>query len=244
MVLEKCEQKINFALIIFAFLIETNNIFFMKKIQQLLLVILCASLSFFIACEQGNGSAAGNSDGGGSAESLSVDGYDLTPYAHDVGLQKAIKKQADKITEEGDLRNGKKVGTWVTYHTRNGLIASITSYNSSGVQHGLMVKSDDRGNITEKAFYINGVLEGKKMVYNRTRVKEESEYVNGKLDGTRKLYYDNGKLQEEGSFKAGQRDGVTTWYDQEENPKFAYEYENGKKVADVPIEKKEETSVE
>ncbi|QQS28093.1 MAG: toxin-antitoxin system YwqK family antitoxin [Sphingobacteriales bacterium] len=161
---------------------------------------------------------------------VSKEDYILTEYPGGGGLQKAVKKDKQlKVVEEGDMLNGKKEGTWVTYFVNSGLISSVTSYKD-GKKHGLMLKADETGGITEKMFYINDQLEGQRLVYNRTRVKEEANYKNGKLEGPRKLYYDNAKLQEEGVFKNGKREGKAIWYDQEGNKTIEYTYKDGEKV--------------
>lgn len=153
----------------------------------------------------------------------------VTPYAGENGLQKSVtNNQQGQVAEEGDLLNGQKEGTWVTYHN-SGLVASVTSYRG-GKKHGFAMKADDTGSITERMFYVNDQLEGKRFLYNHTRVKEEANYRNGKLDGERKLYYDDGKVQEEGNFKNGKRDGIAKWYDQQGSVTIQYTYKDGEKV--------------
>ena len=186
------------------------------------------SLSFAILIA----ACSGGGTGGGAATTVTDGDYQVTDYPGMGGLQKAIKKDAsNQLLEEGDLLNGKKVGTWVSYHIRNGLIENITSYNNDGVLHGLFAKIDDRGDLKEKAFYVNGLLEGTRYVYYFTRIKEESEFKNGKLDGSRKVYYDSGEIQEEGFFKDGKRHGVTKWYNEEGEVTIEYEYKNGEKIS-------------
>ena len=207
------------------------------KSTRLLSLLMMSIVLFAASCSSNDGGAK---QAPPTSETASEGDYELTPYGN--GWNKAIKKQNDKVLEEGDMLDGKKVGTWITYHKRNGLTESITSYKD-GVRHGLAITADDRGNITEKMFYVNGELEGKKISYNRTRIKKEEEYKNGQLDGTRKMYYDNGKLQEEGTFKNGKRDGYAKWFDEEGNMKFGYEYSKGEKGKDLPVEVKTEGEV-
>ena len=55
-------------------------------------------------------------------------------------------------------------------------------------------------------------------------------YKNDIQDGPAKFYYENGKLQAEGTYKNGEVDGVATTYD--ENGKILQQvtYKNGKEV--------------
>jgi antitoxin component YwqK of YwqJK toxin-antitoxin module len=49
----------------------------------------------------------------------------------------------------------------------------------------------------------------------------------GILDGKKTTYYDEGKIQEEGMWKNGQRHGITKWYTGSGNVAVEYNYENG-----------------
>ena len=189
----------------------------MRKAQTIAAILF---LLFIVSC---------NKTGNEAAKPVNAEGYIITDYSDAGGLQKAVKKdQQSKVIEEGDLLKGLKEGTWVTYHANSGLVATVTGYRN-GKKHGLSLKGDETGSITEKMFFINDQLEGQRLVYNRTHIKEEANYKNGKLEGERKLYYDNGKIQEEGTFKNGKRDGSAKWYDQEGKATIEYTYRNGEK---------------
>lgn len=196
----------------------------MSNMRSFVFLLFACTLLFTVACKNEGGSSRSK------VKDITADGYLISDYTNGSGLQRAEKKdQQNKIVEEGDLLNGKREGTWVTYHANSGLVATVTGYRN-GQKHGVFLRGDETGGITEKAFYVNDQLEGKRIVYNRTRIKEEANYQNGKLEGERKLYYDNGKLQEEGTFKNGKRDGEAKWYDQEGNPTIQYKYKNGEQV--------------
>lgn len=66
--------------------------------------------------------------------------------------------------------------------------------------------------------------------FNYATVKEQRNYKNGKLEGLVKIFYDNGKLMEDGMYQNGLREGVSKWYDQEGNVTITYEYKNGELV--------------
>lgn len=180
---------------------------------------------FFGACTSDSGSSKPS-----ATSAVNTGDYTMSAYDGMGGLQKAVKKDAqDKLLEEGDMLNGKREGTWVTYHTRNGLIESITSYKN-GIKHGLEAKIDDRGDLKERAFYVNGLLEGTRYVYYFTKVKEESNYKKGKLDGLRKVHYDTGEIQQEMNFKEGKQHGIAKYYNKEGEVTIENEYNMGEKV--------------
>ncbi len=154
-------------------------------------------------------------------------------------LERSSNEENGKLLGEGYLRGGEKDGSWITYHKRNGLVESVVGYRN-GLRQGPYMKADDKGSVTERGFYVDDKLEGPRVRFTRTRVKEESNYTGGKLEGARKLFYDNGKIQEEGNFKDGKRHGENKWYDQEENVTIAAEYANGEKVKDLPVPPKKE----
>ncbi len=186
------------------------------------------------ACQQPGGSSS--NAGKSKAASTSLSGYDVTDYGN--GWKKAVKLDNNgKVTEEGDLNgNDQKIGTWLTYHPRKELLQSMTTYKD-GVKNGAYIKADDRGSISEKAYYNNGELDGQRLLYNRTRIKERAFYKMGKLEGERKVFYENtDKIQEESNFKNGQRDGISKWYNQDGDITIQYEYKDGKKVREVPID--------
>lgn len=52
----------------------------------------------------------------------------------------------------------------------------------------------------------------------------------GKLEGLVKIYYDGGKIMEEGAYQNGLREGISKWYDQNGNETITYKYKNGELV--------------
>jgi len=132
------------------------------------------------------------------------------------------------LTEEGMIKNGNKNGIWTTYQ-RKGLVENINSYKE-GILHGPSYIVNNYGNVLERSFYINGLLEGKKIKYNRHNTKADENYVNGQLHGKRTLFYDNGKKQEEGTFVNGKREGLTKWYNEDEEVTIEYSYKDGKRL--------------
>ncbi|MCG8386668.1 MAG: toxin-antitoxin system YwqK family antitoxin [Cytophagales bacterium] len=175
----------------------------------------------FAACQQ----TGLNDTSAGSLAGLPA-GAKKEPYPGNPALVKVtLEKSAGIPLEQGTYLNGKRQGTWTTYHN-NELVKSITTY-VNGVEEGAHIEIDDRGQLTLKAFYHDGALDGDYIAYNRTRVVERKFYNNGKLEGTVKKYYENGNIMEESLYKNGKLNGLSKWYDQQGNVTLQYEYKDG-----------------
>ena len=154
--------------------------------------------------------------------------YSVEAYPNNT-RQKAFRQDASgRIIEDGDVENGVKVGTWTTYH--NNFVTSVTSYRQ-GHKHGLFIRANNFGTIEERAHFVDGKLDGLRVVYSRNKIREESYFKQGQMHGSSKKYYDDGiTLQEDGVFKNGKRDGVVRWYDISGAIKIEMTYKDGKKV--------------
>ncbi|MEQ9415485.1 MAG: toxin-antitoxin system YwqK family antitoxin, partial [Cyclobacteriaceae bacterium] len=129
---------------------------------------------------------------------------------------------AGNILQSGLVEDGKRVGNWVAYHP-NGLVKSVTSY-VDGKREGLTLELSNSGQLEKRMQYHNDQLHGDYLEFRYSTVKEERRYNNGKLEGTVKIYYDNGNIMEEGAYQNGTRHGLSKWYDQEGNVTIEYEY--------------------
>lgn len=139
-----------------------------------------------------------------------------------------VNDGAGNLSQSGIVKDGKKQGNWVEYYP-NAIIKSITPYVDGKIE-GLRVEFGNSGQLEKSMEYHNGLLNGDYKELRYSSVKEERYYENGKLEGTVKIYYDNGKIMEEGLYKNGTRDGVSKWYDQGGNVTIEYEYKNGELV--------------
>lgn len=192
----------------------------MKKLIYIIAIVCLA------ACN--NPGEGGSSAPGPASGSTDWSGYEMLDIGS--GLQHATKVDGKGVlVEEGTVSGGAKSGNWLTYHSKNGIPATITGY-SNGAKNGAFVKLNDRGNFEEVAHFANDKLNGPRQVYDRTRVVEESNYKAGQLHGSRKLFYKGGEIKEEGTFKNGKRDGVTKWYDEEGNVTIEMTHKDGKEV--------------
>lgn len=97
--------------------------------------------------------------------------------------------------------------------------------------------TDARGQLTEEAEYVDGVLNGKRILWSSAGVKlgeaeyqggklhgrsqlwneagqlvMDAHYVNGELDGPYLSWWDNGNRKEQGQFRHGSRTGTYRWF--------------------------------
>lgn len=153
----------------------------------------------------------------------------IEPYGDDTGLSAvSVRDVSGNLTESGILANGKRQGNWAEYHA-NGLVKTSTSFVDD-LREGLRLEMNSSGQLERRMNYHADKLHGEYKEFKYSTLKEERVYQNGKLEGTVKIYYDNGKIMEEGIYKNGTRDGVSKWFDQEGNVTIEYEYKNGQLV--------------
>jgi len=152
----------------------------------------------------------------------------ITDYPDQEGLSKVTVKNGIKILAEGDYYQNKKHGAWTEYHD-NQLVKSLETY-FNGIKQGVSIRLSNNGEIIEKAFYKNGLLEGEFITYERRKVKSISNYSNGVLHGSKKSYYSNGNLLEESGYVNGKIDGLAKYYNQKGELLYEYTYQDGELV--------------
>uniref|UniRef100_UPI004049E0E1 hypothetical protein n=1 Tax=Flavobacterium sp. TaxID=239 RepID=UPI004049E0E1 len=99
----------------------------------------------------------------------------------------------------------------------------------------VIVKVNDL--LFSESFYTNGLLEGKKTIYNgKGAVFHEINYVKGKANGTYKMYSDFDDLLLETEFKNNQKHGKRTLYSKKSRVMTTEGiYENGILVSDLTL---------
>jgi len=88
-------------------------------------------------------------------------------------------------------------------------------YIADSVKHGIYRKYSQEGMLLETANYVNGKLEGERIIYNFiSGVKEVSEiYRNDLLDGRYIVFHSNGEMQSFGVYKNNVLSGTVRFYD-------------------------------
>lgn len=163
--------------------------------------------------------------------SADLAGFAISDYPSG-NIKKALRTDGTgAVLEEGEVINGVKNGTWVTYHPEGERVKSVTNY-VNGRKNGLHVELNNRGQVELQCFYSDDVLNGKWAKYKfGTRVEKEVNYKMGNFDGVYKEYHGNGKLQKEINYKDGVQHGSFKQYNDTEQLVMEYEYDNGKKVS-------------
>ncbi len=115
----------------------------------------------------------------------------------------------------GNYVHGKKEGKWIYQH-RNGNPFMVQHYKA-GEKHGPWLEYTESGELKSKAYYKNGLLEGKRILWNYTNGQQknwEATYSKGEMHGTYKRYHD-GKLYQEKGYHEGQLHGSAKEYSTE-----------------------------
>lgn len=157
---------------------------------------------------------------------------EVSAYGDVEGLSKATQRSDQRIVAEGDVLNGLKHGSWITYD-KEGAITLLETFNE-GKKQGVALKFDKQGYVETKSYYHSDQLDGEYVVYKRKKVIETRNYNNGVLNGPLTKYYDNGTLMQEAPYVDGKLHGLAKWYDQEGNLSIAYRYEDGELVDKNP----------
>ena len=154
----------------------------------------------------------------------------LLDYDEETGLRRGVLKSGDAVIEEGDVLQGQRHGTWLTYYP-DGKIQTITSY-LNGKKQGPEIQIDNSGYITTKSPYVQGNLNGEFKGYTRGRITDRRNYVDGKLHGLKQKYYPSGIIMEESTYVDGKIDGEARWYNQSGEVTIKYVYKMGELVDD------------
>lgn len=175
----------------------------------------------FISCNQGNVSAP--------ATKASIEGYTAVSQG---SYNKLTSTHPDGgLKEEGYAKNGSKEGTWLKYDKEGNLIG-ITSYLDGKIS-GPDIEMNNRGQITKKQYYLEGIPHGLYGEYKFGRAVKEVNYNKGQMDGLYQEFYNNGKIQRSVTYVNGVLDGPMKYYNEEGEVTLEYTYKNGEKVGDA-----------
>ncbi|WP_066224823.1 toxin-antitoxin system YwqK family antitoxin [Formosa haliotis] len=118
-----------------------------------------------------------------------------------------------KVISKGKMNGKLYVGDWIYYHKNSDKIMITEHYNDQGKLDGERLVYYDNGKIAERAFYKNGLQEGKSTWYSEKEIPlKEFNYKNDVLQGMSKYYDLEGNLIAEGAYKKGKKDGIWKYY--------------------------------
>ena len=118
----------------------------------------------------------------------------------------------DQKVEEGEYKDSKKVGVWITYYS-NGQKKNEITY-VSGRPNGPYTTYYPSGIVEEQGNWANNRNTGTfKRFHENGKPSQEFNFdPSGKRTGNQKYYHDNGQLMIEGNWNGGKESGTLTEY--------------------------------
>jgi len=144
------------------------------------------------------------------------------------------RDQEGNLLVKGQLVDGVRNGTWVTYHDNSNKIKKLTTY-LQGHKNGIEITLNDRGQIESREEFKNDVLHGLKATYTFGHPTEETTYKDGQFHGPFAIY-SNRTLQRKGNFKNGKQHGTLEYFNDKGEVTLRYEYEDGEKISGGIVE--------
>ncbi len=172
------------------------------------------------------------------------------------GLWRGTHKESNRVRYEGTFNHGKETGIFKYFDdTKAGTVIATRDF-SKGDGSCYAVFYDQKGNKVSEGKLVNKLPEGEWKYYHfeSKQLMSQEFYKEGKLEGVRKVFYKDGILAEETSYKAGikvgnsktysekgqlidahiykngQYDGIASYYDGLGNKMYEGSYVNGKRV--------------
>ena len=107
---------------------------------------------------------------------------------------------------------GVESGQWLYYYDSTQYLAWEMNF-LLGEKHGRQIYFTKSGDTTRLETYANGRLNGvKKTYYPESKIQRETTYANGVLDGPFKIYNLDAVVIEELNYKQGKKDGECKYY--------------------------------
>lgn len=172
-----------------------------------------------------------------STQMAALDGFSVQAVPNtSTSLVQRLDADGLTVLEEGQMRDGKKTGTWVTYHPGGTFPATLTTY-VNGQRNGVYLEFNERGFLILREGYKNDQLHGRKGEFSFGRPEMEAHYQGGQLHGAYREYSkNNGRLQKEINYRNGQKHGAYRFYNEAGEVTVEYEYANDEKVSGGIVE--------
>ncbi len=203
----------------------------------LLNICTLAILALMMSCGGGSSSSSSANTTNTSAPTANVDAPPSIVVTTDYSTSglKHVKHKHPKdgfVMSEGQMKNGKKEGAWVTYHTGRdtGKIKAINNYYDNNL-NGVSMEFSNNGTILKRVDYDAGNIHGIYAEYKYNRAQKYIEYTHGEINGTYNTYYSNGKKQQETMYKNGKKNGRSVFYNEGEQIIMDFVYKNDKKIS-------------
>ncbi|MCX6282549.1 MAG: hypothetical protein NTU51_11370 [Bacteroidetes bacterium] len=137
------------------------------------------------------------------------------------------EEKSGEVMNKGTYNQSKKEGCWIGFYPNN-VIAKL-EYFKNGLREGPSVQLDRRGKVSMFETYHQGTLSGQQIVYSQVAdfPVSETNYFMGVKNGLYRLYYDNGKIQEESNYLQNMKDGPSRWFNKNGRMMAEYNYKSG-----------------
>ena len=141
--------------------------------------------------------------------SVSIDVVEREGIYYEAFTDVPFTGEIDGWLVKGSMKNGKKEGKWVNYHS-NGQLRIKENYKN-GKLDGAWVEFHDDGQLAFKG-----------------------NYKNGKSEGACVAYYSNGQLRLKGNYKNGESEGAWVGFEEDGRVKefMTGNFKNGVKISD------------
>lgn len=126
------------------------------------------------------------------------------------GLWKGVFEESKRPRYEGTFSHGKEVGLFKFFDdTKAGSTIATRQFNEKD-NACYTIFYNQKGNKVSEGNVVDRVFEGEWKYYheNLPQIMTTEFYKNGKLDGSRKVFYRNGKLAEEITYENGIKNGA------------------------------------
>ncbi|WP_035337548.1 toxin-antitoxin system YwqK family antitoxin [Dokdonia sp. PRO95] len=117
-----------------------------------------------------------------------------------------------KIVSKGKMNGRERLGEWLSYH-QDGKSIMIKERYVNGKLEGERMVYFINGLLAQQEFYKRGLKEGKTIYYSEEKkVLKELQYKNDQLEGPVRLYNGFGQLEIEGAYKNNRKHGLWKYY--------------------------------
>jgi antitoxin component YwqK of YwqJK toxin-antitoxin module len=156
-----------------------------------------------------------------------INQFDANGNRH--GLWKGTHKETNRPRYEGVFNHGKETGVFKYFDdTKAGTIIATRDFSKSdGSCYAVFF--DQKGNTVSEGKLLNKIPDGTWKYYHLESkiVMTIESYKNGKLDGLKKIFYNNSTLAEETNYTLGVKNGVAKTFAENGKPLDVHTYKNG-----------------
>jgi len=126
------------------------------------------------------------------------------------GAWKGVYEDTKYIRYEGTFNHGKEVGTFTYYaNAEKKIISATRKFDTKGNAYTIFF--DEKGQKVSEGNVVNKLRQGVWKYYHRnaTSIMCSENYIDDKLEGSRKVFFVDGKLAEEVPYKKGLKNGIS-----------------------------------